>query len=355
MQRAQRKLEHIKYALELGDGPAVTHLADLRFIHNCLPEINPADVDLSVEILGKRLRLPFFIDAVTGGTDAVTEINRRLAQAAARAGVGLAVGSQYGAVREGRGLSSYEGVRQENPQGLVFGNISALATPQEAQAAVDMLQADALELHLNAAQELWMPEGDKEYAGLLCNMQRARGELTVPVIVKETGCGIAREQYAALLAHGFACFDCAGAGGTNFPAIEARRSGVKLSEDFSCWGLPTCWTLLDGQIVGADKLLLASGGVRSGADAARALALGADAVGITGAVLRLVVEKDVDASVEYLLALGQELQRYLLLLGCLTPWDLRRVPLVIAGATREYIDCRGYDLRTLCTGRRTRA
>lgn len=354
MQRAQRKLEHIKYALELGDGPAATRLADLRFIHNCLPELNPADIDLSVEILGKRLRLPFFIDAITGGTDAVTEINRKLAQTAARVGVALAVGSQYGAVREGKGLGSYEVVRQEYPDGLVLGNISALATPQEAQAAVDMLQADALELHLNAAQELWMPEGDKDYAGLLENMLAVRGRLDVPVVVKETGCGIAREQYELLLGRGFACFDCAGAGGTNFPAIEARRSGVELSEDFACWGLPTCWSLLDGQVVGADKLLLASGGIRDGADAARALALGADAVGVTGPVLRLVLEEGVEAAARYLEEMGRELKRYLLLLGCRTPQALRRAPLVIGGATREYVDCRGYDLRSLCRSRRTR-
>lgn len=353
MQRAQRKLEHIKYALELGDGPAATHFADLRFIHNCLPEINPADIDLSVEILGKRLRLPFFIDAVTGGTDAVTEINRKLAQVAARTGVGLAVGSQYGAVREGSGIGSYKVVREEYPEGLIFANISALATPQEAMAAVEMVQADALELHLNAAQELWMPEGDKEYAGLLANMLSVKEALTVPAVVKETGCGIAREQYELLLEKGFTCFDCAGAGGTNFSAIEARRSGVELNEDFACWGLPTCWTLLDAQVVGADKLLLASGGIRSGGDAARAFALGADAVCITGAVLRCVVEEGVEAAVSYLEGLGQDLQRYLLLLGCSAPQELRRAPLIISGATREYAECRGYDLQALCRSRRT--
>ena len=113
MQRAKRKLEHIQYALELGDGPAATHLADLRFLHNCLPEINPADFVLSVEILGKRLRLPFFIDAITGSTDAVTEINRKLAQVAARTGIGMAVGSQFGAVRDGSGIASYTVVREE--------------------------------------------------------------------------------------------------------------------------------------------------------------------------------------------------------------------------------------------------
>ncbi len=353
MQRAKRKLEHIQYALELGDGPARTHLADLRFLHNCLPELNPADVDLSVNLWGKRLRLPFFIDAVTGSTDAVTEINKRLAQVAAAAGVGMAVGSQFGAVRAGSGLGSYEVVRRENPQGLVFANMSALATPAQAQAAVDMLHADALELHLNAAQELWMAEGDKDYCGLLQNCVQIRQALSVPVIIKETGCGIAAEQYALLVEQGFTSFDCAGAGGTNFPAIEARRQGLELPDEFAAWGVPTCWSLVDAQqVLPREALLLASGGIRTAGDVARAFALGADAVGITAPVLRLVLEQGVDAATSYLQSLAQELQKYLLLLGCRTPQDLRRVSLVITGVTRDFIASRGYDLPKLCRGRR---
>ena len=246
MKRAQRKLEHIKYALELGDGPKSTHFEDIRFLHNCLPEINPADIILSVKVLGKQLRLPFLIDAITGGTDAVVDVNAKVAQAAAALGIGMAVGSQYGAVRDGKGYASYEVVRKYNPDGIVFANISALATPEQASEAVRMLNADALEVHLNPAQELFMSEGDKDFRGLLDNMLRIREGIDVPVIVKETGCGIAKEEYARLKAAGFTCYDCAGAGGTNFPAIEAARYGKELTADFAGWGLPTAWTLLDG-------------------------------------------------------------------------------------------------------------
>lgn len=353
MQRAKRKLEHIKYALELGAGPASTHLADVRFLHNCLPELNPADIDLSVQILGKRLRLPFFIDAVTGGTQAVAEVNRKLAQVAARVGIGMAVGSQYGAVREAGDKSSYEVVREELGEGLVIGNISALATAEQAQRAVDMLKADALEVHLNAAQELWMAEGDKDYAGLLDKMMQMKAALSVPVIAKETGCGIAAEQYRLLLDAGFRHFDCAGAGGTNFPAIEAARRGVALSDEFASWGVPTCWSLMDAQaVLPQDAVLLGSGGVQNAADAVRVLALGADAVGITGVVLRLVVEQDVEAAVQYFQQLEEELRCYLLLLGAQTPMQLRRVPLVVTGETKDFIACRGYELVQLCRARR---
>ena len=184
MERAQRKLEHIKYALELGDGPRSTHFEDIRFLHNCLPEINPADIILSVKVLGKQLRLPFLIDAITGGTDAVVDVNAKVAQAAAALGIGMAVGSQYGAVRDGKGYASYEVVRKYNPDGLVFANISALATPEQAREAVKMLNADAIEVHLNPAQELFMGEGDKDFRGLLDNMLRIKDATAVPVIVK---------------------------------------------------------------------------------------------------------------------------------------------------------------------------
>ena len=354
MQRAKRKLEHIKYALELGDGPACTHFADLRFLHNCLPEINPADIDLSVQILGKRLRLPFFIDAITGSTDAVTEINQKLAQVAAKLGIGMAVGSQFGAVRDGSGLGSYKVVREETgDNSLVIANISALASPAQARSAIAMLHADALQVHLNAAQELWMREGDKDYAGLLANMVQVKNALSVPVIVKETGCGIAAQQYKLLQEEGFTVFDCAGAGGTNFPAIEARRQQMELPEEFASWGVPTCWSMLDAQaVLKPQATLLASGGIRNGADVARAFALGADAVGITGPVLALVMEQGVEAAAAYMQKIADELIKYLLLLGCRHPYALRTVPLVITGETLDFIACRGYDLPKLCSARR---
>lgn len=353
MQRGQRKLEHIKYAMQLADGPRTTGFEDLVFVHNCLPEINPADVDLTVTILGKRLRLPFFIDAITGSTDAVTGLNEQLAQIAALAGIGLAVGSQYGAVTRNEGIDSYKIVRTVNPHGLVMANINAQATPQQAQAAVTMLDADALQIHLNAVQELWMSEGDKDFSFWLNNMKKIRETIAVPVIVKETGFGIARRQYDILLENKFTCFDCAGTGGTNFAAIEAKRSGINIGAEFLNWGHPTCWSLLDAGHLSAEALLIASGGIRTCGDVARAFALGADAVAITGPVLKLLLTKGVDAAVEFFNRLGDELKKYMLLLGCSRVYSLRKVPLIIKGATRNYIDCCKYDLAELCNSRRS--
>ncbi len=382
MTREQRKLDHIKHALQLVDGPASTHLNDVRFLHNCLPELNPADVDLDCTLFGKRLKMPFLIDAITGSTPAVADINYRLAQVAARAGCAMAVGSQYGAVKSGdtEDRISYTIVREGNPEGVVIGNISALATPEEAQAAVDMLQAEALEVHLNAAQEVFMPEGDTDFAGLFDNLLAIKEKVNVPVIVKETGAGIAAEQYRLMTEAGLRYFDCAGSGGTNFAAIEASRAGETLSDDFAGWGLPTCWTLLDaaevlGSVVQAEKpryfnfselfdelpsgilpytppFIIAGGGIRNAGDAARAFALGADAISITAPVLRYVMEEDVDAAVRYLHYIARELKRYMHLLGCAKVQDLRKVPLFITGETAQYIACRGYNLQNICKSRR---
>lgn len=353
MKRAQRKLEHIKYALELGDGPGSTHFEDIRFLHNCLPEFNPADINLSVEIFGKHLRLPFLIDAITGGTDAVTDVNAKLAQVANALGIAMAVGSQYGAVRDKTGYASYEVVRKHNPNGVVLANISALATPAQAQEAVAMLNADALEVHLNPAQELFMREGDKDFKGLLDNLLRIRDGVSVPVIAKETGCGIALEEYARLKAEGITCFDCAGVGGTNFPAIEAARQGLELTGDFAAWGIPTAWSLLDGSLCcKKEDLLIASGGIHSASQVAKAFALGADIVGITGVVLSLIQSSGVKAAVTYFEDISRQLTNYLLLLGVSKPQDLRRVPVIFEGATRNYIDCRGFELAALCKARR---
>lgn len=198
-----------------------------------------------------------------------------------------------------------------------------------------------------------MAEGDKDTCGLLANLVQIRDAVSVPVIVKETGCGIAAEQYELLLEQGFTAFDCAGAGGTNFPAIEAKRQGVELTEEFAAWGVPTCWSLLDAQqTLPQNALLLASGGIRTAGDAARAFALGADAVGITAPLLRLVIDQGVDAAADYVEALADGLQKYMLLLGCLTPKELRDVPLIVTGETRDFVASRGYELAKLCRWRR---
>lgn len=351
MSREQRKLDHIKYALKLGDGPRTNGLENVHFVHNCLPELNPQDIDLSSRFGGILLLSPFLINAVTGGAGAVTEINRRLAQAAKTAGAALAVGSQYGSVKNKTNYQSYEVVREEYPEGIIFANTSALATPEEAMEAVRMVDADALQVHLNPAQELIMPEGDREFKGLFANMQRILDKCTVPVIVKETGCGMAARQVKQLLKAGFTCFDVGGAGGTNFPAIEAERYGG--AEFLNNWGLNTAQTLLEaGGVCGEEGYIAATGGIRNGLDAAKALALGADMAGMAGNVLEAAVNKGAGAAAELLLQIEDELKALMLLTGSPDIRSLRKKPLYFTGCLLDFMQCRGWDAAEISRSRR---
>ena len=239
MKREQRKLDHIRYALELGDGDRKTGLDDVHFLHNCLTPVEPDMTDIRTQIGDLVLPAPVFIDAITGGSRQVAEINRNLAKAAKQAGVAMAVGSQYGAVKTDIGADTYTVVREENPDGIVFANVSALAAPEEAEKAVSMIRANALEIHLNVTQELIMPEGDKHFAAIRKNLIRLKDAADVPVIIKETGCGMASAQILELQAMGFTCFNIAGFGGTSFAAIEAARNLNKRYEKFADWGIPT--------------------------------------------------------------------------------------------------------------------
>lgn len=351
MSREQRKLDHIKYALKLGDGPRTNGLEDVHFVHNCLPELNPQDIDLSSRFGGILLLSPFLINAVTGGAGAVTEINRRLAQAAKKAGAAIAVGSQYGSVKNKTNYESYEVVRTEYPDGIIFANTSALATPEEAMEAVRMVDADALQIHLNPAQELIMPEGDRDFKGLFFNMQRILDKCSVPVIVKETGCGMAARQVKQLLKAGFCCFDVGGAGGTNFPAIEAERYGG--TQLLNGWGLNTAQTLLEaGGVCGAEGYIAAAGGIRGGLDAAKVLALGADMIGMAGNVLEAAVNRGTDAAAELIRHTEEELRLLMLLIGAPDIRSMRTKPLYFTGGLLDFMQCRGWEAAEIARSRR---
>ena len=235
-------------------------------------------------------------------------------------------------------------VREENPEGIVFANVSALVSPEEAKAAVDMIAADALEIHLNVAQELIMPEGDKTFSRIPGNLSRLQDCVPVPVIIKETGCGMAAEQIRELQAGGFTCFNIAGCGGTSFAAIEAARGKTKRYEKFADWGIPTVWSLIDAAHgLQPWDTMIASGGIRSGLDAAKAIALGADAVAMSGNILALLLQQGEEAAVSYLQDVIADLKDIMVLTGSRTVRELQQVPLIFTGDTLAFIQSRGYE------------
>ena len=340
--RQSRKIDHLRHALELADGPAKTGFADITLIHNCLPELKLDAVSLETECAGMRLAHPVIINAMTGGAPGLTAVNARLAEVAARTNSVMAVGSQYVAIQQPEVADSFRVVRQVNPTGLIWGNIGAYADVDQARQVVEMIQADALQVHLNAAQEISMPEGDADFSGWLRRIEVLVRQLPVPVIVKETGCGMGMEQIRLLASVGVAAVDIGGSGGANFIAIETSRTGRDLPADLLHWGIPAAVSALEAvEVLPTEIDLIVSGGVRTPLDALKALAIGAAAVGIATPILRCTEQQDATAAVIWLEQYLKTMKKLALLLGRSSLPDLRNQPLIIGGDVARWIEARG--------------
>ena len=330
--RENRKKDHIKYALSLPDGPLATGFSDVHVLNNCLPDLNLNDVSLTATLPNMPpLHHPIIINAMTGGTDQLEEVNRQLAIVARETGSAMAVGSQYGSVKSHNKNASFRIARLENPQGIIFANVSALATVDEGKEAVDMVDAQALQIHLNVAQELAMEEGDRDFFGYLAAIEKLCNNLPVPVIAKETGCGMAPAQIKALLNVGVKIIDIGGAGGTNFPAIEGLRyKGA--NQELNIWGIPTAISLLGAvNTVPQEIGIIAAGGIRTALDTLKALIMGASAVGMAGNILKDLTDGGIIGAVEEINKLKRNLKDFMVLTGCTKLSQLRKVPVYYTG------------------------
>lgn len=353
MSRQSRKLEHIAECVKLADGPAQTLFADIDFLPNALPNISLAQIDYSTQIANIKLSNPLIINALTGGSADVAEYNIYLAELAKALGSAIAVGSQYSAVENQAVANTFSVVRKINPTGVIFANIGAHATTYQAQKAVDMVAANALQIHLNPAQEIIMSEGDRDFYGYLRNIEQITNVLEVPIIVKETGVGIAVEQIEALKNIGVKIIDVSGAGGTNFLAIEANRAGYTIEKDFLAWGIPTAIATLEAYQIAENRVsIISSGGIRTGLDMSKALALGADATGIAGMIIKSLYHYK---NIEHIFVECQKilatLKKVMLLTSAKNIADLRRVPLVFKNNFAEQLISRGLNMTEL-TNRR---
>lgn len=343
MPRFNRKDEHILIGLKQKRGLA--DFSDIHFIHNCLPERDLNEVNLKTRLHGVDLGSPFFINALTGGTPLAGRINAALALAARECNLPMALGSQAIALENPAAVNSFRIVRKINPKGILWANLGSYATLEMARRAVEMIDAAALQIHLNVPQELAMKEGDRCFRGALERIGRIAGALSKPVVVKEVGFGIAREQALLLLEAGVAAIDVGGRGGTNFLTLENRRSRRILSREILSWGIPTAISLIEVlDAVKGEAGVIAGGGMCSGYNIARALALGADAVGLAGYPLQLVLRKGPRALIRAIGKLEEELRLLMLMTGSSSLPELRRVPLVITGFTREWMESRQIKL-----------
>lgn len=345
MSRQSRKQEHLCFALECGLQEA--DFDDISLVHNCLPGIALDEVTLKTAFAGLQLELPFFINALTGGTAEAEEINRSLAEIAREFKLVMAVGSQMAALEQPSLAKTFKIVRQLNPEGVIISNIGAYASAKTAREAVEMIDANCLQVHLNVPQELAMDssEGDSSFSGYLQNISEITAALDLPVIVKEIGFGVARREAILLECAGVSAIDIGGYGGTNFIRIENCRNQLPFLRDMYKWGIPTSISLvevLDGVSRSVD--VIASGGVNSSFNIVKALALGAKAVGLAGMPLNILLKEGKESLMKKIRSLCREISSIMLMLGARSIPELQQSPLVIQGKTAEWLIRRGIDI-----------
>jgi len=338
----QRKADHIELCSEgdVGFARKTTLLEQVELIHDALPELAYDDIDGSTTVLGKTLKLPLFIAAMTGGTEQAETINRHLAAIAEERAIGFGFGSQRPMLK---GSDLGYRIRDVAPTALVLGNLGAVQARQMSSDALSELTkrvgADALCLHLNPAMELIQPGGDRDFRDLADTLRRCCNDLPVPVIAKETGCGIGANAAAKIRNAGVAHVDVSGAGGTSWVAVERERAdgGAKrLGRALSEWGIPTAASVVFARRAHFDTII-ATGGIASGGHVARAIALGASAAGIARPVLQ-AFQRDGRSGVMSLLDdIEAELKATMLLVGASNIAAMRSVPRVLGGALQRWI------------------
>lgn len=361
-----RKDEHVRLAEELRklrDAGAVRGVSphgvwdDVRFMHHSFPGGSFDGVSLETSVCGRDWAVPFYINAMTGGSEKTALINADLARAAAASGVAMATGSASPALKDPALAHSFAVVRENAPDAFLFANVSPEMTVEQAREAVGFLDADALQVHVNPAQELVMPEGDRDFSGWLDRLAAIVDGVDVPVVVKEVGFGLSARSVAEVAARGVRTVDVSGRGGTNFIDIENRRREKQEYAYLSGWGQSAAECLLDlqgspvtvsgGESAGEPVQVIASGGVSTPLDVVRALSLGASAVGVSGHFLHVLMTDGLDALIDEITEWIAQVRTLMTLLGASTVAELRQVDVLVTGTTAEFARLRGVDLAAL--------
>ena len=332
-----RKDEHLDVILAGRAAHALDNgFAEVRFVHEALPDLDHGKIDLGVDFLGRRLKAPLLISSMTGGPSRAEAINARLAEAAQHLGIALAVGSQRAALdAEGDTPGLDMALRLKAPDTPILANIGAAQLTRgfgvdEARRVLDMIAADALVVHLNPLQEACQPEGDRDWWGVGAALEALVKALDAPVVVKETGAGLSAATAKRLLAMGVAAVDVAGAGGSNWATVEGERADGEADKAhaaaFADWGIPTARAIAEVRAACPKATIIGSGGIRDGVEAAKALRLGADVVGQAAGVLTAATVST-EAVIEHFQIIIRQMRTVCFCTGSANLTALRRAPL----------------------------
>lgn len=352
MTTSRRKMDHIRICLEKPVEGQSRPFEDVVLIHRAIPEISEEEINISCRFLGRELKAPMMISAMTGGHPDTKEINLNLAKAAQEMGLALGVGSQRAALEDSKQVKTFALVRDAAPDVPIIGNIGAVqlqrSGPKVLERLAEMIDADAIAVHLNFLQETIQPEGDRDATGVLEAIKSA-SDGDIPIMVKETGAGLGREAAADLVSAGVKMVDVSGTGGTSWSGVEAYRGeeagdleSAQMGRLFWDWGIPTPASIVECRSAGA--LVIGSGGVRSGLDVAKSLALGGSMAGIALPLLYPATKSKED-TVKVLKSFVRALRIAMFLTGSRDICKLQKSPLVILGKTREWLEQRGFDTR----------
>ncbi|MFQ5975528.1 MAG: type 2 isopentenyl-diphosphate Delta-isomerase [Candidatus Hydrothermarchaeales archaeon] len=345
-----RKLDHIKIALrETVESKTKNGFGDIALVHRALPEVDKDEVDVGIEFLGRKFKAPIVIAGMTGGHEKAIRINKNLAIAAEKLGIPMGVGSQRAAIEDKTLEETYYVARENAPNAFLIGNLGAVQfnkgyTIKEAEKAVEMIKANALAIHLNPMHEAVQPEGDVNFKGSLSQIKKL-SDLSVPIIIKETGAGIAREE-AKLLEKAFvSALDVGGLGGTSFAAVEYFRLTENRSRGkrFWNWGIPTAISTIE-TVENTSLPIISTGGIRNGIEIAKALALGATACGMALPLLGKAIQGP-EQVIDHITEVVEELKIAMFLVGAKDTAELRKADLVITGKTKEWLESRNIDCK----------
>lgn len=337
-----RKDEHVSLAKAFHK-PRENSFDDVRIIHQSLPNTRCQDTSIQTTLFGQTLAAPFFINAMTGGSEKTGHINQELAILARETNLMMATGSISAALKDPSVANSFKIARKELPNGLLLANIGAGTTLEEAKRGVDLFQADALQIHLNAPQELVMPEGDRDFSQWLTLIEEIATHLEVPVIVKEVGFGMTRQTIQQLLDVGVKTIDIAGSGGTSFTQIENTRRKRREFSYLNDFGLSTVESLLEANEIPMNFSLIASGGIRNAYDIFKSLCLGADAVGVSGVILNHLMINQLEDTIAFINQWQQELHVLYTLVGAKETADLKNTSLLLSGRNKDWCEARNID------------